>query len=215
MLVLSLDTCLAACQVALVQDGETVAVASEPMTRGHQESLAPMLQAMLAKSGVSLDTIDRIAVTVGPGSFTGLRVGLAFAKGLSLALGKPAVGVTSLEALAASAPAAGLCLALIDARRDQAYWQGFAEGQPATPPKASGLAEIVDWAIEAGPPTMLVGPGSDLLASRFPAAAHRPMAGPDPVVIARLAATREPRPAAPLYLRTPDAKLPGGVDPFA
>jgi tRNA threonylcarbamoyladenosine biosynthesis protein TsaB len=215
VLVLALDTCLAACQAALVRDGEPIAVASEPMTRGHQERLAPMLQAMLAQSGHGLDSVDRIAVTVGPGSFTGLRVGLAFAKGLGLALGKPVAGVASLEALAASAPSAGLCLALIDARRDQAYWQGFEDGAPVTPPQASGLADIVDWAVEAGRPARLVGPGAELLAQRFPEAECTPLAAPNPVAIARLAAGREPQAPTPLYLRTPDAKLPGGVDPFA
>ncbi|MDB5452377.1 MAG: tsaB [Caulobacteraceae bacterium] len=215
MLVLALDTCLSACQAALWRDGEVVAAASEPMARGHQERLAPMLQAMLAEANVGLDRVDRIAVTVGPGSFTGLRVGLAFAKGLGLALDKPVVGVTSLEALAASAPPAGLTLALIDARRDQAYWQAFADGAPVTEPQASGIADIVDWLVGTGPPARLVGPGTGLLAGRFPLAEALARAAPDPVAVARIAATREPRPPHPLYLRTPDAKLPGGVDPFA
>src|SRR5678815_1575047 len=103
MIVLGLDTCLSSCSVA-VRDGERVlASAREVMARGHQERLAPMAQAVMAEAGLSFDKLDRIAVTVGPGSFTGLRVGIAFAKGLALALDLPTVGVGSLEALGAEA----------------------------------------------------------------------------------------------------------------
>jgi tRNA threonylcarbamoyladenosine biosynthesis protein TsaB len=214
VLVLALDTCLAACQTALWRDGKPVAVASEPMARGHQERLAPMLEAMLASANVAPAQIDRIGVTVGPGSFTGLRVGLAFAKGLALALGIPLVGVTSLEALGAGAPA-GLSLVLVDARREQAYWQAFEGGMAVTAPQASTLTDIVDWTLGHGAPAALIGPGAGLLAARFGAAQCLARAAPEPTVIARLAAEREPAAVRPLYLRTPDAKLPGGVDPFA
>ena len=102
MLTLALDTCLAACSAALDRDGQTVGWISEPMARGHQERLAPMVRDLMADCGVAFGDLDRIGVTVGPGSFTGLRVGLAFAKGLALALNRPCVGVGALEALAAS-----------------------------------------------------------------------------------------------------------------
>ena len=99
-------------------DGELVlASAREVMARGHQERLAPMAQAVMAEAGLGFERLERIAVTVGPGSFTGLRVGVAFAKGLCSALGIPGVGVGTLEALAAEAP--GLVFAAIDARRAQ------------------------------------------------------------------------------------------------
>lgn len=215
MLILALDTCLAACQTALWRDGACVAVASEPMARGHQERLAPLVQAMVAKAGVRLGAVDCIAVTVGPGSFTGLRVGLAFAKGLALALGKPLIGVSVLEALAASAHGPGLTVVLIDARRDQAYWQGFRNGAPLSEPQASGVADIADWIVEHGPLAVLAGPGAGLLAGRFAEAQVLTFAAPDPLAIAALAARRDPSPPRPLYLRTPDAKLPGGIDPFA
>ena len=214
MLVLALDTCLAACQAALVRDGAPVAVASEPMAKGHQERLGPMLQAMFGEAGLEPRDVDRIGVTVGPGSFTGLRVGLAFAKGLALALGKPLVGLTSLEALGAGAPV-GLSLALIDARREQAYWQAFRDGSPLNTPQASVLAAIVDWTIDHDSPAALIGPGAGLLAGRLPTAEVIPRTAPDPLILARLTAERDPGSVRPLYLRTPDAKLPGGVDPFA
>eukprot|EP01041_Mallomonas_annulata_P027117 gene27117-48637_t len=83
MMVLGLDTCLNACSVAVL-DGETVlAYASETMARGHQERLAPMAMAVMADAGLTFDRLERIGATVGPGSFTGLRVGVAFAKGLA------------------------------------------------------------------------------------------------------------------------------------
>jgi tRNA threonylcarbamoyladenosine biosynthesis protein TsaB len=184
------------------------------MVKGHQERLASMVNEVMVQAGLRFEDLDRIGVTVGPGSFTGLRVGLAFAKGLALALGRPLVGVTSLEALGAGAPA-GLSLALIDARREQAYWQAFEDGQPVTPPQASSLTAIVDWTLERGAPGALIGPGAPLLAARFAQAKRLDRSAADPLILATLAARRAPGPVRPLYLRTPDAKLPGGIDPFA
>jgi tRNA threonylcarbamoyladenosine biosynthesis protein TsaB len=79
MIVLAIDTCLAACQAALTDAGRTIAAAREPMSRGHQERLAPMVRDLMATAGAPFSAVERIGVTVGPGSFTGLRVGLAFA----------------------------------------------------------------------------------------------------------------------------------------
>ena len=212
MIILALDTCLSACSAALV-DGDLVrAWRFEPMVRGHQERLALMVQELMAEAGAAFSTVERIGVTVGPGSFTGLRVGLAFAKGLALALDIPCVGVGALQALGYGR--AGLSVAIADARRDQAYWQAFRDGAPITPPQASGLADIVDWLTEQGGPDTLVGPGVGLLSARFPKATLLETPGPDPVAVAALAAAVEkPMPPAPLYLRTPDAKLPGGLEP--
>ena len=104
MIVLAIDTCLFACSVAVVNDGRVLARRVEPMSRGHQERLAPLVQEAMAEAGLGFDKLDRIGVTVGPGSFTGLRVGLAFAKGLASALSIPAVGIGALEALADTEP---------------------------------------------------------------------------------------------------------------
>src|SRR5438046_107834 len=99
MLVLGINTSGNACQGALVREGRVIAAASEPMTQGHDARLAPMIEEMMRGAGVRFTDLMRIAVVVGPGSFTGVRVGVAFARGLALALDIPAAGITSLEAL--------------------------------------------------------------------------------------------------------------------
>lgn len=208
MIVLALDTCLTACSVA-VTDGERVlAAASEPMARGHQERLAPLAQQVMAQAGVGFDRLERIGVTVGPGSFTGLRVGIAFAKGLAQALDIPLVGVGTLEALAAGEP--GLAFAVLDARRDQLYLQAFEAGRPLMAPDVlpveAAAARLVE--IGQGRPVTLAGSGWALLAEVFPEARIVPAEGCDPVLVARLAAARAPAPVRPLYLRAPDARLP-------
>lgn len=213
MLVLGLDTCLNACSVAVLDDGIVLAHLSEPMARGHQERLAPMARAAMAEAGKAFGELDRIGVTVGPGSFTGLRVGVAFAKGVASALAKPAVGVGTLEALAASAE--GLVAAVIDARREQLYIQVFEGGHPLMAPDVLPLgtaaARVVELAM--GRALTLIGSGAPLLAPLAPGASQVTPAGCDARQVARLAATRRPAPLRPLYLRAPDAKLPGGVDP--
>lgn len=208
MIVLALDTCLTACSVA-VTDGERVlAAASEPMARGHQERLAPLAQQVMAQAGVGFDRLERIGVTVGPGSFTGLRVGIAFAKGLAQALDIPLVGVGTLEALAAGEP--GLTFAVLDARRDQLYLQAFEAGRPLMAPDVlpveTAAARLME--IGQGRPVTLAGSGWALLAEVFPDARIVPAEGCDPVQVARLAAARTPAPVRPLYLRAPDARLP-------
>lgn len=214
MIVLALDTALELCSVAVLQDGAPRAVRSEAMARGHQERLAPMVAEVMAEAGLGFAAVDRIGVTVGPGSFTGLRVGLAFAKGLGSALSRPVVGVGTLQALAAGDERPGATVAVIDARREQAYLQAFEAGRPLAPPEALALADIP--ARLAGLQVRrLVGPGAPLLAEAFPDAEVDPLPGPDPVALARLAAAAPPpgAPPRPVYLRAPDAKLPGGVDP--
>lgn len=213
MLVLGLDTCLNACSVAVVDGGRTLAHRREVMARGHQERLAPMAQAVMADAGLEFGRLERVGATVGPGSFTGLRVGVAFAKGLASALSIPAVGVGSLEALAAEAP--GLVAAVIDARRDQIYLQVFEDGvalmAPDVLPVGTAAARLVELAM--GRKLTLVGSGAPLLADAAPGARMITPEGCDARHVARLAAAKSPTPIRPLYLRAPDAKLPGGRDP--
>jgi tRNA threonylcarbamoyladenosine biosynthesis protein TsaB len=175
------------------------------MVKGHQERLATMVREVMGAAGLGFGDLDRIGVTVGPGSFTGLRVGVAFAKGLSAALGKPCVGVGTLEALAGGRP--GLTVAVVDARREQVYVQAFGDGEPLMEPQALRLADAIAEIRARGTPDTLVGSGAALLAPAFPDAAVAGSQVPDPVVVARLAA-RSQRPARPIYLRAPDAKLP-------
>jgi tRNA threonylcarbamoyladenosine biosynthesis protein TsaB len=208
MIVLALDTCLASCSVAVRDGGRVLAHAGEVMARGHQERLAPMAAAVMAEAGLPFPAIERIGVTVGPGSFTGLRVGVAFAKGLASALAVPAVGIGTLEALAAEAE--GLVFAVIDARRGQVYGQAFEDGRALMAPDALAIetaaARLAE--ITMGRPVSLVGSGAGLLAPMVPQARVIAAEGADARQVARLAALRQPGPLTPLYLRAPDAKLP-------
>jgi tRNA threonylcarbamoyladenosine biosynthesis protein TsaB len=211
MIVLGLDTALPACSVAVVRDGQALASLSEPMSRGHQERLAVMVREAMQAAGLAFTALDRIAVTVGPGSFTGLRVGLAFAKGLALALDRPCVGIGSLQALAASVEEPGVVFAAIDAKRGQLYVQAFERGAALSAPAAVDLAdaaarltEVSGWELPA-----LVGSGAVLLAGAQPAGGRIvDRQAPDPVAVARLGAGAPLVPPQPLYLRAPDARLP-------
>ena len=209
MIVLGLDTCLNACSVAVLDGERVLAWRSETMARGHQERLAPMAQAVMADAGLAFDRLERVGATVGPGSFTGLRVGVAFAKGLASALSRPAVGIGTLEALAAGA--SGLVAVAIDARRDQIYLQIFEDGAPLMAPDVLSLgtaaARLVELAM--GRPLTLIGSGAPLLADAAPGAAILTPEGCDARVVVRLAAARPATPIRPLYLRAPDARLPG------
>jgi tRNA threonylcarbamoyladenosine biosynthesis protein TsaB len=213
MIILALDTALGACSVAVTREGRVLASRSEAMTRGHQERLAPMVRDVIDASGLAFSALERIAVTVGPGSFTGLRVGLSFAKGLALALDKPCVGVGTLDALAASVETTGACVAVIDAGRGGAYFQVFVDGGPVTAPDRAPIeiaaARVIELQIGA---LWLTGPGAALLEGLAPGAGMDLAAAPDIAAVARLATAASPAPPRPLYLRPPDA-LPKSARP--
>jgi tRNA threonylcarbamoyladenosine biosynthesis protein TsaB len=209
-MILSIDTCLGASSVAVIDGERVLAARSEPMTRGHQERIGIIAREAAAEAGVAFTDLARIGVTVGPGSFTGLRVGLAFAKGLATALSIPCVGVTTLEALAYGAE--GFVAAVLDARMGQVYIQIFADGAALMAPDALGVGEAAARLAElySGGPATLIGSGAPLLADVLSSAKVLTPAGPDPVSIARMAASR-PAPShspRPLYLRAPYATLP-------
>jgi tRNA threonylcarbamoyladenosine biosynthesis protein TsaB len=214
MKVLALDTCLGACSVAVCDDDRVLARISEVMARGHQERLAPMAQEAMAEAGLGFDALDRIGVTVGPGSFTGLRVGLAFAKGLALALDRPSIGLSVLETLASQSGRGGFVAACLDAHRGQVYLQAFVDGRAAMAPDVLPVETATARLIElyAGGPAALIGSGAPLVRSALPEAAAEPDALPDPVVIAALARKARPpfAPPRPLYLRAPDARPMSG-----
>ena len=204
MKILAFDTCLTACSVAVMDGEQVLSSRAEPMARGHQERLAPLVQELMGQAGLGFDQLDRIGVTVGPGSFTGLRVGLAFAKGLSAALDRPAIGIGLLEALAEGLP--GRVAAVLDAKRDQVYVQTFVEGHAQAPPRVLSLTEARSE-LAAFAPSSLVGTGGDLMA--LPEVTLIAVDHADPVAIARLAGRKPVAPPMPLYLRAPDARLPG------
>lgn len=211
MIILALDTALETCSAAVLDEERVLAARSEEMARGHQERLAPLVAEVMAEAGVAFDQLDRIGVTVGPGSFTGLRVGLAFAKGLGVALGKPVVGVGTLAAMGAGTT--GFAAAAVDARRGQIYLQAFRDGAPVSAPAALAAEDAARWLIDidSSGPGLIVGSGFTLLAEVFPEAKADPRAGADPVWVARLAAAAEVAPPRPIYLRAPDAKLPASA----
>jgi tRNA threonylcarbamoyladenosine biosynthesis protein TsaB len=222
MLVLAIDTALAACSAAVLDTEQAALLASETeaMTRGHAEALMPMIARVMAAAATSFGALDRIAVTTGPGSFTGLRVGIAAARGLALAANKPAVGLTTLSAFAAPlVAAAGLdpILSAIDARHDQVYFQLVGgDGAMLRRPAVASLAEALRAAQTSTP--RLVGNAAQILAERWPADAPPPRqvemsAAPEIAWVAWLGAAADPNksPARPLYLRPPDAKPQAAV----
>ena len=223
MKILALDSALSACSVAvLVADGAVRAVRRQAMARGQAEALLPMVRAVLDEAGLDFGDLDRLAVTVGPGSFTGLRIGLAAARGLALATGLPLIGVTTLEALAAATDPAlrrdRVTVALIDSRRGDVFVQAFgADAAPLSEPAAADPSAL-DGLLPAGR-LLLAGDAAPAVLEVLARAGRDVVlapdsAMPDPVAVARLAAAR-PVPDGPvtapvtaLYLRAPDVTLP-------
>jgi tRNA threonylcarbamoyladenosine biosynthesis protein TsaB len=219
MLILAIDTALDACAAAVLDtsSGRIIAQESQPMKRGHAEALMPLLARVMKASGVAFAAVDRIAATTGPGSFTGLRVGLSAARGIALAAGKPVVGVTTLTAYAApivSEDRGHPVISAIDARHDHVYYQVLGgDGSSLVKPKVAPIAEALE-ASRFGSP-FLVGNAAQILAGRWPADAPPPFqidqqAAPDITWVAWMGAAVDPEraPARPYYLRAPDAKPP-------
>src|SRR5215510_4791642 len=150
MLILAIDTALDACAAAILDTdtGRVLALESQPMKRGHAEALMPLIMRVMHQSGVSFAALDRIAVTTGPGSFTGLRVGLSAARGIALAARKPAVGLTTLSAYAApliSEHGEHPIISAIDARHDHVYLQVVSgQGASLVTPRVAPVAEALD-----------------------------------------------------------------------
>jgi len=219
MLILAIDTALDACAAAVLDTdaSKIVAQESQPMKRGHAEALMPLIARVMKASGVAFAALDRIAVTTGPGSFTGLRVGLSAARGIALAAGKPVVGLTTLAAYAAPVVADNgehPIISAIDARHDHVYFQVVSgDGSSLIRPLVAPIAEALAAAKFGAP--HLVGNAAKILADRWPADAPPPLridpqAAPDIGWVAWLGAAAGPdmAPARPFYLRAPDAKPP-------
>jgi len=223
MNILAFDTCFDACSVAVARSGEggAVALASalERFETGHAERLMPMIEEVMLKAGVAFADLDRLAVTVGPGTFTGTRIGIAAARGLALATGIAVVGTTSLAVMAEVAACeledrrSGAELAVaVDARRGEVYVQLFGKDglDVRSPPLLLNVEEAARLASE---PLLVVGSGGVAVAAAAARqgrhlTAQLPGLLPEAAALARMAVDLAPEgePLAPLYLRPPDAK---------
>lgn len=215
--ILAMDTAGAGCSAALWRNGRVIASRVEVMRRGHAERLVPMIEAVMAEASLAYGDLDCLAVTRGPGGFTGVRIGLATARALALACGCPLVGVSNFLVLAATAraeaPPDGSLAVVIDAKRHDLYVQAFAPDlQQLTDPISVQPEELA--AILPPGPLVLVGDGVEQ-AAPYLAAAHRRFtrsATPGVVDAARLAefvasedlAAGGRETVEPLYLRPPD-----------
>jgi tRNA threonylcarbamoyladenosine biosynthesis protein TsaB len=212
MKLLAVDTALGACSVAVLDDARVAAHRFELMERGHAEALAPMVEAAMQDAGFAFAALDRLAVTTGPGTFTGQRVGLAFMRGLRVALNKPLVGVTSLAAIAAQAMAETGCVraaSVHDARRDEFYVALAPGGEPVLKSREDTVAMLSEFE----KPFALAGTGAEAMHMAVRDAILSSVRQPDALWVARLAAAM-PEPSdvpRPLYLRAPDAKLPAAT----
>src|SRR5579885_271570 len=217
MRVLAIDTALEACAAAVLDTAAGTLTAHETlaMQRGHAEALMPLVARVMQRAAATFADLDGIAVTTGPGSFTGLRVGIAAARGIALAAGKPAVGITTLAAYAAPFIAKDDSLpvvAAIDARHEHVYLQVFgAGGRTIVSPRILPLREALRIAATGSP--RVTGTGAAMLAAHWPAGEKPPCAveqrsAPDVVWVACLGALATETAAAvkPLYLRAPDAQ---------
>ena len=217
MRVLAIDTALEACSAAVfdIERGGITASESLPMARGHAEAVMPLIARVMDLAGAEFADLDRVAVTTGPGSFTGLRVGISAARGIALAAGKPAIGLSTLAAFAAPLIAeddSTHVVAAIDARHEQVYLQVFGiNGRTLVAPRIATLREAARAAMTA--PARIVGSAANQVVAAWPRGAEPPLAvehrsAPDVGWIAHLgaAAAEGYGSPKPLYLRAPDAQ---------
>ncbi len=219
MRVLAVDTSFEACSAAIVDGDRLVWSATKIIGRGHSEVLPVMVAGGLAAAGLSVSELDRIGVVIGPGAFAGIRVGLAFARGLCLGTGVRAVGVSSLTALAASVGREGFIAPVFDARRGQVYAALYGPslreriGPFVASPEEAARRLSERLSDGAAPALTVAGSGAALVAPHL-GVPHLISAATtiDPAALARLAVAA-PAPLsspAPLYLRPPDAAPSSG-----
>jgi len=214
--ILALDASGAACSVAVTGDGALLSWREQKMERGHAEALMPLVMAAMAEAGIGFAGLATIAVGVGPGSFTGIRIALAAARGMGLAARRPVVGIDSFSAVAAQlAPAersGRSLLVVIESKRTELFGQYFDEklavlGEP--------LVLAPDALLQHRPdgPLLIAGDGAERLPSGSDIVLARHALRPDARAIARLAATgRHNLPARPLYLRAADVTFPRSAE---
>ena len=224
MKLLAIDTSLNGCSAALLENGALLAHRFEVRERGHAEAIVPMVEACMAEGNRAYSDLDGFAVSTGPGTYTGLRIGHAAIRGFALAAAKPVIGVTSLQAVERAArrakPAAPPdTLILLSTRRADLYVQFFRDSEPTSEPQALKPAAIA--AMLPNDPLLLAGDAAAAFADDF-GRSNMSIAGgrglPDAADIAALAAQRIARDGlppplefpAPLYLRAPDVTLSAG-----
>jgi len=204
--ILAVDTSEAYCSAAVLRGGESFCL-QEKLGRGHAERLIPMVEELLAEAGIGYSDLDKIAVTTGPGTFTGLRIGLSVARGLALAQNIPCIGLSSLMVLAQQAKFEGPVHAVMMGRGGQVFYQAF-KGQDAdTIPMPLDGAENID----AEAATLKIEANTGLvIGSGVPAVMGREADAEDavnPITLARMASAVDPAefPPEPYYLRAADA----------
>ena len=217
MRVLAIDTALGACSAAILDTDQGGIIASEsvPMVRGHAEALMPLLHRLVQQTDSGFAELDRVAVTTGPGSFTGLRVGIAAARGIALSIDRPAVGLSTLSAYAAPHLADDEntpVVVAIDARHQHVYLQVFGPGgRSVIDPRLAPLREAARAAAAA--PARIVGSAAQAVAAALAANDAAPILvdardAPDIAWVARMGAAlpEGQAPPKPQYLRAPDAQ---------
>lgn len=221
MLTLAIDTTTAVCSAALAGGGSLLAEITTNIPRTHSQRLLPMIDTLLKETGLTPQELEMLAVTRGPGSFTGLRIGLATAKGLGLALGLPVVGVSTLRVLAHNLGAAGLVCPVLNARRDQVYTALFRTGispdpQAVLTEQAISVADLISQLADYDEPVWFCGDGVDLVMPLAGQHLTAPRQAPLHLVCSRAAALADlaryaqPVPVdqlTPLYLRESQAEL--------
>lgn len=224
--ILALDSASAACSVALLDDRGVVARRHRELARGHAEILMPMVRDVMEEAAIGYGAVGLFAVTVGPGSFTGLRIGLAAARGLALAAGKPLLGVTSLETVAEAVPAAERAghavLVALDSKRDDVFAQAFDDDLDASgPPFAAPPEDLARHLGDRKGPVLVAGDAAAraleaLTAAGIDAALSAAPAQPDAAMAGAIARRRwrpgeVPEPPQPLYLHSPAVRRPAAA----
>jgi len=210
MKILGLDTAMAACSAAVIDTdvAQPFAAAFLAMERGHAEVLPPMVAEVMKTAGLDFSQIDRIAVTTGPGTFTGVRIGLAFARGIGLARGIPVIGINSLSAIAANEPARSPLLVVADARNYEIYAARFDADHklivaPHVTTTIAAAVELVAGTVVLGSAAAAVVAASGRDDLTLSSVCHLPVAAQFAALVADMVPGAMP---SPLYLRAPDAK---------
>lgn len=207
MLILSLDSAGGSCGACVWRDGNTLAAAEDVMERGQDQRLMPLILEIMKKANIAFEALDRIAVTRGPGSFTGLRIGLAAARGIGLAAGKPVVGIDRFSIFHAQAAIPGKnLLVLINAKRKELFCRFYPASGAAHEAIMMTPEDILAF-LKDKPEAIVTG---DITLPGLPS--FQKPAEPETVTCAALAARAKPGGPTvlprPLYLRAPDVTLP-------